>query len=169
MVPRGSFGKLNKRSESFDPSDYEPENIVDRGREWRDLFVHDALDNAGCSVTPRPANAPDGFSNIDSFINGKLFEIKSPEEPDEPPKPGRELAFVESNLRSAKKQFHNQFDEESGEKLDYDGPVSVAFSSRYRTIDDDDIEKEIKKRMKQHGIDEVLFVRKDGSIKEITQ
>lgn len=167
LVPGDSFGKMLRKSDSFDPSDYDPENIVDRGREWRDLFAHDALDNAGYSITPRPANAPDGFSNIDSFVNAKLFEIKSPEEPDNPPKPGRELAFVESNLRSAKRQFHNQFDESTGEKLDYDGPVRVVFSSRYRNAEDDKIRGEISRQMEAHEIDEVLFVKKDGSVESI--
>lgn len=168
-VSRDSFGKMVRKSDEFDPSDYDPGSITDRGCEWRDLFLHDALKHAGFDVEPLKDDAPEGFSNIDSLVGGKLYEFKSPEEPKVPPKEGRELAFVESNLRSAKRQFLNQYDESTGERLDYKGKVCVALSSRYRDVSDDLIADEIKRRMRQHGIDEVLFVRKDGTVVRMTQ
>ena len=45
------------------------------------------------------------------------------------PKAGRELAFAENNLQSAKEQFLNQYDESTGTRLEYNG---VVFSARYR-------------------------------------
>ncbi len=163
-VPRESFGRLVKQSEEFNPADYDPENVTDRGREWRDLFLHDALKHAGFEVEPIRADAPERFSNIDALVGGKLYEFKSPEEPKEPPKAGRELAFVESNLRSAKKQFLNQYDRSTGTRLEYNGKICVVFSARYRKAGDDLVEREIVRQMGAHEIDEVLFVRKDGSV-----
>ncbi len=115
-------------------------------------------------VKTRPANAPDGYSNIDAEIDGKLYEFKSPEEPKGKPKPGRELAFIESNLRGAKKQFGNQFDEFTGGRLQYDGPIRVVLSLRYRDVPMDAAINETVRRMGQHSIDEVIVVSESGQI-----
>ena len=115
-------------------------------------------------VKPRPANAPDGYSNIDAEIDGKLYEFKSPEEPKDRPRPGRELAFIESNLRGAKRQFGNQFDGSTGGQLQYDGPIRVVLSLRYRDVDLDAAINETVRRMRQHSIDEVIVVSESGQI-----
>ncbi len=156
--PRLSYGRM------LVSGDYSPENIVDRGREWRDLYVHDLLAENGFDVAARAADAPDGFSNIDLLIGGRLWEVKSPEEPDRPPRPGRELSFVESSLRSAKKQFHNQYDQKTGSAMAFNGPVSVVFNNLYRDAADKDVMEKIEREMARHEIDEVLFVGKDGKI-----
>lgn len=163
-VSRSEFGRIVKKSDAFSSIDYEEGNVADRGREWRDLFIHDALSASGIRVKPRLANAPDGYSNIDAEIDGKLYEFKSPEEPKESPKPGRELAFIESNLRGAKKQFGKQFDEANGGHLEYNGLVRVVLSLRYRDVELSDAVAEAVRRMNQHSVDEVVIVTKLGEI-----
>ena len=159
--PRLSYGRM------LVPGDYSPENIVDRGEEWRDIYVHDILSKNGFEVSTRRADAPKGYSNIDLLIGGDLWEVKSPMEPDEPPKTGRELAYVESALRSAKKQFHRQYDQRTGSMLDYAGPVRVVFNNFYRLTDDNDVLKKIQHEMERHGIDEVLLLGKRGEVRRI--
>ncbi len=163
-VPRDEFGHVKNKSDGFNSEEYDSDNIGKKGREWRDLFIHDALRESGMKVKPRPANAPDGYSNIDADIDGKLYEFKSPEEPKEKPKPGRELAFIESNLRGAKKQFGNQFDESTGGRLQYDGSVRVVLSLRYRDADLEAAINETVRRMRQHSIDEVIILSGSGRV-----
>ena len=146
---------------------YEFDNFEDHDGEWRDVFAHDALASAGIKVKPLPATAPDGFSNIDLSLNGELWEVKSPY--DERGKPHAEMRFVEKNLRRAKKQFANQWDERTGGRLDYDGPTRIVFNSFYVDVDDDAIEAELARQMRAHHVDEVIFVKKNGEVRFMTQ
>lgn len=161
MVPREEFGHLSI------PWDYSPENITNRGREWRDIFVHDTLAVSGRSVVALPADAPKGFSNIDILVDGKLYEVKSPEAPKDAPKEGHELRFIENNLRKAVKQFGNQYDLSTGEVAAYDGEVCVVLNTRYRNVSGLDVEAEIRRQMLGHGIDEVLWIDENGNIETI--
>lgn len=134
------------------PGDYSADNIVNKKNEWRDLVAHDALSKTGIKVSTR------GAEDIDLAINGVPWEIKSPEEPKEKPKPGRELAFVERDLRKASRQFAKR-------GL---SPVSVVFNPTYRRVaSDGEIIREIEKRMGQHHVDEVIYVCEDGGIRYI--
>ena len=141
--PIKSYGKL------VTPFDYSPGNIVDRGNEWRDLWAHHVLEENGIAATTHAAK------DVDLTIGGEWWEVKSPEMPTAPPKEGRELAFIERELRKASKQF---------KKRGIDS-AKVVFNARYRQVaSDDEMVSELKKRMAMHHIDEVLYITSDGGV-----
>lgn len=134
------------------PGDYSPENIVERGTEWRDLVAHDALARAGIKAKAM------GGKDIDLLIKGLPWETKSPEEPLEKPKPGRELSFIEGDLRKASRQFR---------KRDI-SQVSVVFNPTYRrAASDEEMIAEVEKRMRQHHVDQVIYICEGGDIRYI--
>lgn len=137
--PRSAYGTLRHKSDGFDPEDYLPDNVTHRGNEWRDLFAHDALAHAGYAVQTR------GHEDIDLVMAGEPWEVKSPEG-------GTGLRFVESNLRSAQRQF----------KKRGLGNARVVFNTLYRGESDEAIVEEIRRRMPQHDIDQVIVIGKDG-------
>lgn len=149
------------------PGVYDPENFRNHHSEWRDVFAYDMLSMAGFKVIVREPSAPDGFSNIDILLDGELWEIKSPElrEGGQKPKPGSELSFVEGNLDKAYKQFHRQWDGDTGGRAAWYGPIRVVLNTRYRDEDDAAIMAELEKvlRMKSSKF-EVIMVGKDGSM-----
>lgn len=141
---------------------YTADNFHDHNGEWRDVFAMDMLSESGFSVKTRGRNAPDGYSNIDILIGGELWEIKSPEDTASSNPEG--LRFVEGNLRAAVKQFKNQYDPDSDSTLNYGGKIRVVFNSMYKSISDKKIEKELRRQIGIQDVDEILFIRKDGSI-----
>lgn len=143
--PRSMYGRLLHKSKEFNAADYSIDNIADRGNEWRDLFVHDALRNAGFDVKTF------GSSDIDLKIGGDWWEIKSPV--------GNSQRAKENNLRKARRQF---------EKRDVKD-AKVVLNSYYLKGSDSAIERELSKRMKQHGVGEALLIEKDGSVIHIKQ
>ncbi len=58
-TPRGEYGELKSRSEEFNPAYHQEGNVTDRGIEWMDLFVHDALPSNGFRIATRPSKAVD--------------------------------------------------------------------------------------------------------------
>lgn len=147
LNPRESYGTL------LVPDDYSPENIVNRGNEWRDLWAHHVLEQNGIKPIAH------GKKDIDLTINGEWWEVKSPDEPKSPPDPENELSFVESNLRKASHQF----------KKRGLGPVRVVFNPKYRAASpESEMIAEVRRRMKQHHVIEVLFIKSDGSIVHLT-
>ena len=118
----------------------------------KDLLAHAALSRNGFAITVREENAPEGYSNIDLEINQQLWEIKSP-------KSGNERA-VESNLRKAKKQFGKQYKPKST-------TARVVFNGQKMELSDEKVAEELVKRTKQHGIEEVLQIRKNGTVKRL--
>ncbi|GEM_PF-1648240 len=143
---RSKYGRILNKSEGFEPYDYRPENIADRGNEWRDLFAHDALRNAGFSIKVF------GSDDIDLQIGGSWWEVKSPT--------GESPRTIENNLRKARKQF---------DARGIQG-TSVVFNDYYlddALEEDGFIEREMPARMAQHGIRQVLLVKKDGSVVHI--
>lgn len=144
--PRSAYGTLASKSPSFNPEDYRSENITNRGNEWRDLFAHDALANAGYRIQCR------GHEDIDLVMGGRPWEVKSPAD-------GASQRYVESNLRSAKRQFLKRGLSDA----------SVVFNSLYRHEDDDWVRREIARRMRQHGIAVVIHVGRDGSVTRLEQ
>lgn len=144
--PRSAYGTLLHHSEGFEPEDYRPDNVTHRGNEWRDLYAQDALAHAGYAVQTR------GHEDIDLVIGGEPWEVKSPQD-------GTSARFVESNLRSAKRQFRNR-------GL---GEARVVFNTLYRSESDEEIVKEIRRQMQLHGgISEVIVVDKEGKTSLIT-
>lgn len=135
-----------------EPSYLKPREAFDGADDERDLFAHDALSKHGFAVTVLQEDAPEGHSNIDLMINGQKWEVKSPT--------SSNIRAVESNLRKAKKQFEKQY----GSSLD---GVKVVFNGAGIEIPDTDIVSKIEYEMKRHGIDEVLYIGKDSSIKRL--
>lgn len=136
-----------------EPSYLKPREAFDGADDERDLFAHDALSKHGFAVTVLQEDAPEGYSNIDLMINGQKWEVKSPT--------SGNIRTVEDNLRKANRQFLK----------DYPKPtetVRVVFNGKNVGVDDFSISTEIKRRMKQHRIDEVIQIMKDGSIKRFT-
>lgn len=154
--PFESYGQPEKRGV------YTPDNFHDHNGEWRDVFAMDMLSESGFNVKTRGRNAPDGYSNIDILIGGDLWEIKSPEDTKDSNPDG--LRFVEGNLRAAVKQFMNQYDPDNDSTLSYGGKIRVVFNSRYKSISDKKIEEELRRQIRIQKVDEILFIRKDGSI-----
>ncbi len=177
MFERKTKQKLDKLYENYKKSDFdvkeareylkEAEKIGDivykkplssfRVREERDLFVHVALHRKGLKFTVRKENAPDGFSNIDLKIRGKLWEVKSPTAV---PKADGKVKFIESNVAKAKKQFKNH----------YPCPIRkcrIIFSNRYTNFDDDFVLEELEKELKKKKIETCLFVDKKGIVSKI--
>lgn len=147
--PIKNYGRL------LTPDDYSPENIVDRGNEWRDLIAHDRLSRAGIKAQAM------GGRDLDLLINGSPWEVKSPEAPSEAPKPGRELAFIERDLRKAVKQF---------EKRGMGDQTSVVMNTRYRNVaSDEKVISEIKRQMEAHHVKRVIFISPSGDIRYITK
>lgn len=147
---RSTYGVLKSQSASFNPADYIKENFVHtKDNEWRDLFAHDALSNAGFAIST--------FNNkcIDIKISSKWWEIKSPQEPKGGSIKNDDLRFVESNMRRAVAQF---------EKRNIAGGARIVLNTFYRAADDAAIEKRAVFEMKRHNVSELLVVRKDGSI-----
>ena len=157
-VPRSSFG-IQKKANAYDSKDF-----LKKGREWRDLFAYDSLALKGHKVAPRPITAPDGYSNIDAFIDGVLVEFKSPEAPSAPPKAGNELDFIDRNLHKAANQFKHQYDPDTGGLLNYTGPVVVVLNLRYRSVDTRAAKRAIRLSMRTREIDTVYLITKQGRV-----
>ena len=158
--PRSDYGVLVK------PGNYSKENITSKGREWRDLVVHDTLAANGFTVTTRSYKyVPSGYKHIDLLIGGKLWEVKSPEntKPGDP-EPKDPLNFIHENFGKANSQFRHQYDEAANKPLDYQGNKRVVLNMTYRdmAVDDKFIDRVRAEADIQH-IDEVLLIVGDGS------
>lgn len=161
LAPRTTYGTLKKRSASFNPADYDLSNFMNEkgkgqlGNEWRDVFVHDAMANAGMKVVTRPAatkpssGADSGITSPDVWINGTMWEIKSPQPPRDEAKPGNELKFIKAQFRSAHdRNFKNPLDIETGSGMgDMRSETRVIISTRYRSLAStpDEVSAEIRR------------------------
>lgn len=148
-----------------------------KGSEWRDVFAHDALGKAGIKAVPRPkALGPDGkelqrVSNPDIWINGEMWEIKSPEPMGETPKPGNELDYIENAFKSAIHNFSNPYDANTksgtvqpGEK--YAGDRRLILNLRYRPAPAsyERLSGKIRAEMKDRHFSEVIYVDPEGEV-----
>lgn len=165
--PRSAYGTLRNTSATFNPADYDEESFIGgKGKEWRDLFAHDALKYHGFTVTARPASAPEGFSNIDLLIGGELWEVKSPQGVFDPNK----LTFVDDAMKKARYQFDHQYDKESGGYLSYCGRRKVVLNLYYKKgASLNAIEQKLRERMSHRRIHEVVVIEADGSLTRIVQ
>lgn len=161
LVPREQFAREVLKEGMWDES-----NFRGPGTEWRDLFAHDALSRHGFAVKPKPADAPRGFSNIDMWMDGELWEIKSPHDDPKgkPPKEKNRYKFVRANLEAAEGQFLHQFNRATGkfEKIDY--PTRVVFSGKYKDEEDDEMLAEIVTFLDRHSRYEVIFIDREGKV-----
>lgn len=145
--PVGEYGRL------VVAGDYSPENIVDRGNEWRDLWAHHVLAENGFAV-----KAFDG-KNIDIKINDQWWDVKSPESRGETPKPGRELSFIENDVRKAVRQF---------DKRGLHDETRIVYNPRYRhDASDEKMISELKRQMEGHGVVEALYITENGGVVRI--
>lgn len=122
-----------------------------------DLAAHEALRAAGHEVVVRKEGAPEGFSNIDLLLDGKLCELKSPTS-DASGVNG--LRFIERNIRKAAKQF---------EKVE-GGPVRpsiVVLNCEEVHVARKDALKRVRLEMSRHEIDRVILLTRGGAIDDI--
>ena len=152
---RIDYGRL------VNPGNYKPNNIINRGKEWRDIVVHDTLSANGLRVEARSAKGvPENYKHVDLLINGQLWEVKSPEntKPGDPI-PKDPLNFIKDNFKKASSQFKHQWDAENNVPLDYSGPRRVVLNMTYRNVEINRgfINRVIAEAESQH-IDEVMLV-----------
>lgn len=146
--PMSAYGRL------LVEGDWSPENIVDRGNEWRDLWAHHVLSENGFSVTPH------GREDIDLTLDGVWWEVKSPGPPEVAPRKGRELSFIENDVRKAVRQFRKRGMADS---------TRIIFNPRYRhDASDKELKEELKRQMSAHGVKEAIFINEDGSVTLLT-
>ena len=118
-----------------------------------DLAAHEALRAAGHEVVVRKEDAPEGFSNIDLLLDGKLCELKSSTS-DASGVNG--LRFIEHNIRKVVQQF---------EKVE-GGPVRfsiVVLNCEEVLVTREDALKRVRLEMPRHGIDRVILLTRGGS------
>ena len=122
-----------------------------------DLAAHEALRAAGHEVVVRKEDAPEGFSNIDLLLDGRLCELKSPTS-DAGGVNG--LRFIERNIRKAVKQF----DKVEG------GPVRpsiVVLNCEEVSVTREQALKRVRLEMSRHAIDRVILLTQGGVIDDI--
>lgn len=122
-----------------------------------DLAAHEALRAAGHEVVVRKEDAPEGFSNIDLLLDGRLCELKSPTS-DASGING--LRFIERNIRKAVRQF---------EKVE-GGPVRpsiVVLNCEEVPVTREDALKRVRLEMSRHDIDRVILLTRGGAIDDI--
>ena len=122
-----------------------------------DLAAHEALRAVGHEVVVRKEDAPEGFSNIDLLLDGKLCELKSPTS-DASGVNG--LRFIERNIRKAVRQF---------EKVE-GGPVRpsiVVLNCEEVPVTREDALKRVRLEMSRHDIDRVILLTRGGAIDDI--
>lgn len=147
--PMSAYGRL------LVEGDWSPENVVDRGNEWRDLWAHHVLSENGFSVTPH------GVGKIDLTIGDTLWEVKSPQSTGVVPRPGRELSFIENDVRKAVRQFRAR---------GLDGQARIVYNPRYRhDAPDDEMIAELRRQVGGHGVREALFITEDGGVVHIVR
>ena len=129
----------------------------------RDLFAHAALYRDGWEFTVlkerNSKNTPkDEWENYKKSIdiikaNGQYWEIKSPPEGETP-----------GNTRSIERAFSNAIEQFAGHPDAHGGPVRVVFNGLYVNATDKEISQRIVKEMALQGVDEVVQVKKDGTL-----
>ncbi len=154
---------------------YDAANFRETNGEWRDLFAHDMLKNAGFPIKTRPSQAygedgviMEGVTNPDIFIGEQIWEIKSPQ-PSVPgrAKPGNELKFISDQMRNANHNFDNPYDPYTKKGMGKrDLPRRVVLNLRCRSVDtkSSKFKNKLMAEMRSSHISEVLVIDKDGSI-----
>ena len=122
----------------------------------RDVEAHEMLRAAGHAVVVREENAPEGFSNIDLLLDGRLCELKSPTSE----AAGiNGLRFIERNIRKAVRQFEKAVG----------GPVRpsiVVLNCVGMRLSRADALKRVRLEMGRHDIDRVILLT-DGGIDDL--
>lgn len=169
LNPVKNYGRL------LAPGDYSPENIVDRGNEWRDLWAHHVLESHGYKVSVRPPEALDALGKVmdgvtcpDLLIGDEIWEVKSPPPRTVAVKPGNELKFINAQMRSADKNFRNPYDAELKAPMSSKPPTRVVLNLRYVgghiDISSDAFASKLMAEMKQFDVQDVMVIDADGTI-----
>ena len=130
--------------------------LLERGGAY-DLAAHAALRAAGHEVVVREENAPEGFSNIDLVLDGRLCELKSPTTE---ASGTNGLRFIERNIRKAIKQFQNV---EGGPVK----PSIVVINCMEVPVARDDALKRVHLEVSRHDIDRVILLSLGGAVDDV--
>ena len=130
--------------------------LLERGGAY-DLAVHAALRAAGHEVVVREEDAPEGFSNIDLVLDGRLCELKSPATE---ASGTNGLRFIERNIRKAIKQFQKV---EGGLVK----PSIVVINCMEVPVARDDALKRVHLEMSCHDIDRVILLSLGGAVDDV--
>ena len=96
------------------------------------------------------------------YINGKLWEVKSPENMPRGNSPRDPLEFVSRNLKKANSQFRHQYNQDTGEELDYKENKRVIFNMTYKDMPvNEEFTARLKSEMVNHDIDELILINTD--------
>lgn len=148
MNPKARYGTLKREN------DFSKENIVSKGNEWRDLWVHHVLEQNGLRAIAQDSG------KLDLMIGNQWWEVKSPMTPGDASNDVNELGFVESNIKKAARQFKKRGIENA----------RIIFNSRYRTdYSDDVILREIRAQMEKRSISEVIYINQSGDLIRLTK
>ena len=169
--PRSNYGEL------IAPNDYYPEDIADKKQEWRDLVAIDTMQSCGFKLGTRPSQIKDSggkpidkATSPDIWINGELWEIKSPKETKKETKPGNELKYIDNQFKEARNNFNNPYSPTTQSPEEWDGKRRVVLNLYYRNSPADykTTIAAIKKAMKNRSIDEVIYIDESRGITKIT-
>ena len=130
--------------------------LLERGGAY-DLAAHAALRAAGHEVVVREENAPEGFSNIDLVLDGRLCELKSPTTE---ASGTNGLRFIERNVRKAVKQFQKV---EGGPAK----PSIVVINCMEVPVARDDALKRVHLEISRHDIDRVILLSLGGAVDDV--
>lgn len=122
-----------------------------------DLAAHETLRAAGHEVEVREEDAPEGCSNIDLLVDGRLCELKSPTSDNSSDNGPR---FIERNIRKAIKQFKKT---DGGPTR----PVIVALNCETVPIGREDAVKRTALEIERHNVDRVLLITRGGVVDDI--
>lgn len=148
MNPKARYGTLKREN------DFSRENIVNKGNEWRDLWVHHVLEQNGLRAIAQDSG------KLDLMIGNQWWKVKSPMVQGDATDEVSELGFIESNIKKAARQFKKRGIED----------VRIIFNSRYRTgLSDDVVLREIRAQMEKRSISEVVYINRDGNLIRLTK
>ena len=122
-----------------------------------DLAAHEVLRGAGHEVVVREENAPEGYSNIDLLLDGRLCELKSPTS-DASGTNG--LRFIERNIRKAARQFYKTHGGPTR-------PVVIALNCETVPVAREDAIKRAKLEMSRHNVDVIHLITQGGAVDKI--
>jgi len=112
----------------------------------KEILAGKVLASKGRDVTYLREVDENGIKNIDTVIDGKLFELKCVEQPKDAIPSKEPMRYVESNYRRAIKQFEEPHFSADGETVVSNDTARIVFDSRGRDDNDQDVEAELRKR-----------------------
>ena len=135
---------------------YQTWNITGKDSEKKDLFIHDMMSLNGFSLILHDTISHGGLTNIDSDLNGRPCEFKSP---DATPNQGSKdrFKFVQRRVQEARHQFHD-------ENITDMRIVMSNYHTGFYGEDEVGAFKRFKKETMSQGFAEALFITKNGNV-----